>query len=95
MSLRTLLRVDAHACEFGGERPSGWLPPGAAVPLPTPVRRLTLDLEIATDGHGFLLLWQAREDASTRGDLFFDGLEEARAEAERGFGVRPDAWGRV
>ncbi len=35
-----------HEC--GGEEHTGWLPPGAATPLPTPIRHLTLDATIET-----------------------------------------------
>jgi hypothetical protein len=39
-------RVLAIPFTFGGEEHSGWLPPGAATPLPTPVQYVVLDVEI-------------------------------------------------
>ena len=39
-------RVTGVPVRFGGEEHRGWLPAGAAVPLPTPVRDVLLDIEI-------------------------------------------------
>ena len=50
-----LKRIRGLRIRVGGVKHSGWLPAGAAVPLPTPVRDLTVDVEIDHDGHGYLL----------------------------------------
>ena len=46
MKGRVLKHVAGLVVQFGGETHSGWLPPGAAVPLPTPIERVVLDIEI-------------------------------------------------
>ena len=39
---------------FGGEEHSGWLLPGTALPLPTPIIDVPLNLEIVSgDGSGY------------------------------------------
>lgn len=35
---------------FGGQEHSGWLPPGAATPKPTPVELVELNIRIENDG---------------------------------------------
>ena len=77
---------------FGGEAHTGWLPPGAAQPLPVPTRTVDLKLRIRADGsQGFLLEWDggAIEDC---GDTWHAKLEEAFALAEVCFGVLRDEW---
>ena len=45
-------RVTSLPVQFGGEQQAGWLPAGAAVPLPTPAIDVLLDIEIQSDGDG-------------------------------------------
>jgi hypothetical protein len=76
----------------GGVEHSGWLPPGAAIPLPTPIRHLTLDITIETEGPGYLLVFAAREDPSFFNDYWFDALDRAEAAALEWFGIGPGHW---
>ena len=84
-------RLSGLPCRFGGEEHSGWLPPHAAKPLPTPVEDVVLDLEIMEEAGGFLLAWSSR-DGRHHGDLWFETAEAAQQEAERGFGARRGQW---
>lgn len=78
--------------QWGGEEPSGWLPPGAARPLPTPIEKLVFDLEIVSDGgDGFLLCYQSR-DGKVSGDTWHQSLSEAESAAQNWFAARPDQW---
>ncbi len=77
---------------YGGEEHRGWLPPGAAIPLPTPVRTVTLDMTIEAEGPGYLLVFAAREDPEFGNDYWFDTLADAEAAALDWFGVGPDQW---
>ncbi len=89
------IAVLKHAADlnvhFGGETHSGWLPPGAAMPLPTPIERVVLDVEIHREGTGFVLSWNARE-GDRCGDLWFETLSAAEAAATEEFGIARDDW---
>lgn len=84
-------RITGHPFRFGGVEHTGWLPAGAARPLPTPVRNVLLDLEIVPEADGYLLCW-ASHDGSIRGDHWFDRLEGALRQAEEDFGVGESLW---
>jgi len=45
-------QILGHHVTFGGERHSGWLPQGAAMPKPTPTRDVALNITIESDGAG-------------------------------------------
>ena len=77
--------------QFGGEEHSGWLPRGAAKPLPTPVENVILDIEIVFDGSGYLLYWKARE-GERFGDLWFETLAQAETGAYEHFGIEKNQW---
>ncbi|HZL90228.1 MAG TPA: hypothetical protein VFB96_17825 [Pirellulaceae bacterium] len=78
---------------FGGEEHSGWLPPGAATPLPTPVHDVLLNVEILSDGSGtgFLLDYYT-DDGKFAFDDWFASLEEAEKAAMERFGIKADQW---
>jgi hypothetical protein len=90
--MKPIRHVRAHEVRLGGEVHEGWLPPGAAVPPPTPERVARLDLQILSEGgSGFVLEWRDPE-GETCGDTWHFALEDAIAEATRRFGVRADEW---
>jgi hypothetical protein len=76
----------------GGVAHSGWLPPGAVAPLPTPILHHTLDLAIEHEGNGYLLIFTSREDPSFGNDYWFERLSDAEATASEMFGVAPAQW---
>ena len=59
--LEIVKRVSGVPVKFGGESHSGWLPAGAAIPLPTPVLDVLLDIEIQFDGSGYLLCYSSQD----------------------------------
>lgn len=78
---------------YGGDEHRGWLPSGAAKPLPTPIRHVTLDISIEdTEGAGCLLIFVAREDAAFGNDYWFESLTAAEAAAQIWFGIEPGQW---
>jgi hypothetical protein len=89
--LNAVKRVSGLPFQLGGEEHSGWLPAGAAVPLPTPIHNVLLDVEIQFDGHGYLLCYSAR-DGSTSGDTWHQSLADAEQTAEEQFGIKPSQW---
>lgn len=89
--LDVVKRVSGLPFQFGGEEHSGWLPPGAAIPLPTPIRNVLLDVEIQFDGHGYLLCYSA-QDGSTSSDTWHQSLSDAERAAEEQFGIKPTQW---
>jgi len=84
-------RINGLPFRFGGEEHSGWLPPGAAKPLPTPIEDVLLDLEIDAILGGFLLFWKS-QDGERFGDTWHRTLTEAEAAASSYFGIRQDQW---
>lgn len=84
-------RVDRFRTTLGGEPHTGWLPPNAAIPLPTPIRNVELDLTIEADGDGYLLIFESR-DGTVRGDTWHSTVANAHDAAERFFGVPEAAW---
>ena len=71
---------------FGGTEHSGWLPPGAAKPLPTPIEDVVLDVEIEAIEGGFILFWESR-DGSTFADSWYQTLEHAEEAARHELGI--------
>ena len=81
----------ARPVQFGGEEHHGWLPAGAPRPKPTPVEDVLLNIRIeATDG-GFILEWWD-VDKKHMGDTWHQSIEDAVAQAEASFGIKPDEW---
>ncbi len=76
---------------LGGEPHSGWLPPGAAIPLPTPVRDVLLDIDIQHDGGGYLLCYSS-QDGTFSGDTWHQSIEAAEQAAKEDFGVQASQW---
>lgn len=90
---RAVLIARGILYRHGGESHSGWLPPGAAVPSPTPVREFILDIFIWREGdESFILEWVSR-DGAFRGDTWHQSLQEAKEAALEDFGVYEDLWG--
>ncbi len=76
---------------IGGEEHSGWLPAGAATPLPTPVRHLLFNLEIQFDGDGYLLCHEST-DGTVSGDTWHQTLFDAENAAQDWFGIAGSEW---
>lgn len=76
---------------FGGEHHTGWLPPGATTPPLTPARTALLDVRIMEEDAAYYLVWQSR-NTDDYGDTWHLTVEEALAEAQRWFGIRPEHW---
>ena len=76
---------------FGGEEPVGWLPPGSAVPLPTPVENVLLTVEIRHDSSGFFLCWYSSDNAKS-GDSWHRTLAEAEDAGYEQFGIEATQW---
>jgi hypothetical protein len=87
-------RISALPVRFGGVEHSGWLPPGAAKPLPTPIEDVLLDLDIVEEDDGFLLCWSSG-DGRHKGDRWFERIEDARREAAEAFGAEQSLWQNV
>ncbi len=86
-----LKRIRGLRIRVGGVEHSGWLPAGAAVPLPTPVRDLTVDIEIEHDGHGYLLCCAIRE-GDYCWDTWHQSLTDAELAALEQLGIQPGQW---
>ena len=84
-------RIEHVAYQEGGEEHTGWLPAGAARPLPTPVRHFVLNLAIENVDGGYLLVYES-QDGSLSGDWWYDSLERAMNGAAEMFGVQPTQW---
>ena len=89
-----LKRVLGLTIRFGGEEHSGWLPAGAAKPLPTPIEDVLMDVEIDSDPSGCFLCWTSR-DGMRCGDTWHQTLAEAEAAGYRYFGIEQDQWASI
>jgi hypothetical protein len=89
--MRVVSHIDGFWTRVGGEAHSGWLPAGAAEPLPTPEREVVLDLVIEFDGHGYLLIVRS-VDGSVRGDTWHETAGDANATAEERYQVAAEKW---
>jgi hypothetical protein len=77
---------------FGGEEHSGWLPEGAAPPLRTPEREVSLVFRLVrSDGDAVLLEWAA-DDGADCGDTWHRTYDEALTQAEAWFGIKATDW---
>ncbi|OAI54179.1 hypothetical protein AYO47_03385 [Planctomyces sp. SCGC AG-212-M04] len=90
MSL-VIKRIKNVSYQDGGEEHTGWLPAGAAKPLPTPVRLFVLDLTIEQVDGGCLLIYESRDDLLAS-DWWYDSIEQALEGAAGMFGVLPSQW---
>ncbi len=94
-----LKKVDGWPFTFGGEPHTGWLPPGAAVPLAMPVENERLDVSIEAIDGGYLLIWTAQPSRTCRdamppktGDTWHATLADAEEAARQNFGIDHRHW---
>lgn len=92
-----LLQAPALQSIIGMDAPVGWLPPGAAPPLPMPPEQALLDIRIFEEEGVFTLAWRshsvvAGRPASSVGQRNFSSLIEAEREAEMQFGLTEIDW---
>jgi hypothetical protein len=94
-----LKKVDGWPFTFGGEAHTGWLPPGAAIPLPTPVEHERLDVAIEAADGDYLLIWTAQPSQTCRdagppkcGDTWHQTLAQAEEDARETFGIGHQHW---
>ena len=88
---RVVARIPAAKAIIGGETPSGWLPPNASEPRPSPGQEVEYNIEIEDLSDGFILLYEAT-DGSGWSDTWHPTLEEAMEVAEEDFGVHRSDW---
>jgi len=88
---RTVKQVRGLCLRLGGEEHRGWLPPGAALPPPIPVREAIVDVHIVDDGSACFLICASRNTLDTW-DTWHETVEEAEEAAERVLGVRRQDW---
>ena len=84
-------KISGHKVRVGGTQHSGWLPEGAATPLPTPVRDIEFNIRIEFDGAGYLLCYVS-VDGELYGDTWHETLGDAEEAALEMFGVTPGQW---
>ena len=77
----------------GGTQHSGWLPAGAAFPLPEPVREIELDIHIESGTDGYFLVYAAT-DGSIHGDTWHESQAEAESVALEELGIAASDWER-
>ena len=61
------------------------------MPLPTPIERVVLDIEIHNEGTDFVLCWNAHE-GDRRGDLWFETFNAAETAATEEFDIARNDW---
>lgn len=81
-------RLLNRTVRFGGVEHSGWLPPGAAQPLPTPTIDVLLNLETVSGDSGYFLQYSST-NTNYIGDTWHEGLEDAIGQARLQFRKQP------
>jgi hypothetical protein len=89
---KLLYKLDGREVTFGGEAHSGWLPAEAAVPLPTPLGRVTLNLAIVEAAPGSFFLRWTEPAGRLAGDTWHPSEAEAFEQAELNFGIARAEW---
>ncbi|MBX7221392.1 MAG: hypothetical protein K1Y36_15690 [Blastocatellia bacterium] len=89
--LSVIARIPKKDILVGGEQHSGWLPVGASMPMPEPIRTVSFSFEIQFDGSGFLLCYQSF-DGKLYGDTWHETLREAQQAACEEFGIQSNEW---
>lgn len=88
----TLLKfIKRRPQRIGGEQHTGWLPAGAATPMPTPIREILLELEIQFDGFGYPLCYSST-DGTLSGDTWHETIDDAESAAAVHFGIAASEW---
>lgn len=94
-----LKKVENWPFTFGGVQHSGWLPPNAATPKPTPVEHVFLNVSIERVDGGYLLVWSdARADdagdpeSQQNGDTWHQTIADAESAAADAFGITSEEW---
>lgn len=90
--MRIVREIQQRPVRFGGEAHTGWLPEGAAAPLPLAERVVLLDFSIAEDERSSYVLAWSGPDRETSGDTWHPNLEEAVHQAWYWFGIEPEEW---
>ncbi|MGN6545933.1 MAG: hypothetical protein ACTHK7_12845 [Aureliella sp.] len=83
--------INERPLQIGGDQHTGWLPAGAATPLPTPVRDISLNIQIEFDGYGYFLCFSST-DGSVYGDTWHETLADAEQAANEDFGIHESEW---
>lgn len=76
---------------IGGDQHNGWMPTGATRPVPDPVRAVSLDIRIARDPGGYLLIYTSQVGA-VHGDTWHETLQGAESAAFEWFGLGASEW---
>jgi hypothetical protein len=84
-------RIQNFKTTVGGQQHSGWLPPGAANPMPTPIRDVVLNFIIEFDGAGYLLIVDSA-DGSIHGDTWHKSIDDAMEQAQLWYKIAPSMW---
>ena len=98
MTTRLLRRhAPVVASVVGADNHRGWLPTGAATPLPTEPLSALLDVRLLSQGEAFVLAWEAHDPVlwsqpSGRAEKTFLSLAEASAAAETLFAIGDKDW---
>jgi hypothetical protein len=74
---------------FGGPDHAGWLPPEATTPR---AEEATIDLYIRETDEGFFLVSESSHPNFPGGDTWHQTLDDAMAQAEFSFSVKPSEW---
>ena len=89
--MKTLKQILGKPIQLGGTEHSGWLPPNATLPQPTPVENAILDIRILETEGGFMLEWASR-NTNHSNDTWHETIEDAEHQAAYQLGINPSEW---
>jgi hypothetical protein len=89
----TIVRyIKGRIVNLGGEEHSGWLPNGAATPIPTPIVRVEFDILIDQEVEGSCLLIRNSRQEGYSGDTWHPSMPDAIDKATVWLGIELDEW---
>jgi hypothetical protein len=89
--MKLLKQVLGKQIEFGSEEHTGWLPLDSAVPPPTPVEKVVVDVRILETDGGFIVKWESK-DTHHSNDSWHTTLPDAQKYAQDQFGIEATEW---
>jgi hypothetical protein len=90
--MKILKQVLGKQIEFGGEEHTRWLPLNSAVPSPTHVDKVAMDVRIFETDGGFIVEWES-QNLQHSNDSWHTTLADAQEYAQNQFGIEPSEWG--
>jgi hypothetical protein len=89
--MKLLKQVLGKQIHFGGAEHTGWLPLNSAVPPPTHLEKVAVDVRVLETDVGFIVEWES-ENPHHSNDSWHATLGDAQDFAQAQFGIEALEW---